>query len=78
MSVPSRFAEEAEAAAEMLARPAVVPMACADACLVRRADPQLAGAAPTPDRDLTLCREDRRRVMPSITPEVHDQAQGPG
>jgi predicted nucleic acid-binding protein len=69
VSVPFRFAEEAEAVADLIARYADVPMSFADACLVRMAEQHRNSAVLTLDRDFTLYRKNRRQVIPTIMPD---------
>lgn len=69
VSAPFRFADEAEAVAELLARYASVPMSFADACLVRMAEQHRASAVLTLDRDFMVYRKNRRQVIPMIMPD---------
>lgn len=61
--------EEASAVAKLLLRYADVPMALADACLVRLAELNKASVLLTLDSDFTIYRMHRRSQIPLLIPE---------
>jgi predicted nucleic acid-binding protein len=67
--VPFRFAEDAEAIAQLLARYANVPMSFADACLVRMAEQYPKSAVLTIDSDFKIYRKNVRQLIPTIMPK---------
>jgi uncharacterized protein len=69
LSVPFRFAEEADAVARLLIRYANVPMSFADACLVRMAEQHGRSTVLTLDRDFRVYRKNGRQVIPTIMPD---------
>jgi predicted nucleic acid-binding protein len=69
VEVPFRLAEETESIPRLLTRYASVPMALADACLVRMAEQHPKSTVMTLDNDFHVYRKQGRQVVPTIMPE---------
>jgi predicted nucleic acid-binding protein len=70
VEIPFRLAEEVDPVLRLLTRHASVPMALADACLVRMAEQHAKGTVMTLDTDFHIFRKQGRQVVPTIMPEV--------
>ena len=70
IAAPFRLEEEAEAVAALVARYSNVPMALADACLVRLAEQYSSSTVFTLDSDFTIYRKHGRRVIPCRRPHL--------
>lgn len=70
VEIPFRLAEEVDPVLRLLTRYASVPMALADACLVRMAEQHAKGTVMTLDKDFHIYRKQGRQVVPTIMPEV--------
>lgn len=68
VEIPFRLAEEADPVTRLLTRYASVPMALADACLVRMAEQHAKSAVMTLDNDFHIYRKQGRQVVPTIIP----------
>ena len=69
LEIPFRLAEEADPVTRLLTRYASVPMALADACLVRMAEQHAKSAVLTLDNDFHVYLKQSRRVIPTILPQ---------
>ncbi len=68
VKIPFRLSEEADPVARLLTRYASVPMALADACLVRMAEQHAKSTVMTLDNDVHIHRKQGRQVVPTIMP----------
>ena len=66
--VDFRLSEEADAVCALMHKYASVPMALADACLVRMAELEMNSVIVTFDSDFRVYRRKRRQVVPTIMP----------
>lgn len=69
IETPFRLGEEADPVQRLMARYDSVPMALADACLVRMAEQHAKGTVLTLDNDFLIYRKQGRHVVPAIMPE---------
>jgi predicted nucleic acid-binding protein len=70
VEIPFHLNEEADPVTRLLTRYASVPMALADACLVRMAEQHAKSTVITLDNDFHVYRKQSRQVVPTIMPEV--------
>jgi predicted nucleic acid-binding protein len=70
VEIPFHLDEEADPVMRLLTRYASVPMALADACLVRIAEQYARSTVITLDNDFHIYRKQGRQVVPTIMPEV--------
>lgn len=70
VEIPFHLAEEADPVMRLLTRYASVPMALADACLIRMAEQHAKSTVITLDNDFHVYRKQGRQVVPTIMPEV--------
>ena len=68
VEIPFRLAEEADPVTRLLTRYASVPMALADACLVRMAEQHAKSTVMTQDNVFHIYRKQGRQVVPTIMP----------
>lgn len=68
VAIPFRLADETEPVMRLQARYASVPMALADACLVRMTEQHAKGTVITLDHDFRVYRKQGRYVIPTIMP----------
>jgi len=68
VEIPFRLSEETDPVARLLTRYASVPMAFADACLVRMAEQYAKSFVMTLDKDFHVYRKQGRQVIPTIMP----------
>lgn len=68
LEVPFRLAAESQVLAALMHRYASVPMALADACLVRMAEQHSDSAVMTLDNDFLVYRIHGRKVVPTVMP----------
>jgi predicted nucleic acid-binding protein len=68
VEIPFRLVEEADPVTRLLTRYASVPMALADACLVRMAEQHAKSTVMTLDKDFHIYRKQGRQVVPTIIP----------
>jgi uncharacterized protein len=69
LTVGFAFAENLESVLKLLEKYSDVPMAFADACLVRMTETMADPIVLTTDRDFRVYRRHSRQVVPSIMPE---------
>ena len=69
ISISFRLDENIQPVRKMLAKYCSVPMALADACLVRMSELDQSSRVFTLDSDFNLYRKDGRRVIPTIMPQ---------
>jgi len=70
IEIPFRLSEETDPVMRLLTRYLSVPMALADACLVRMAEQHAKGTVLTLDSDFRIYRKQGRWVIPTIMPAV--------
>jgi predicted nucleic acid-binding protein len=70
LDVPFRLDAEAQALGALMHRYASVPMALADACLVRMAEQHPGSAVMTLDGDFRVYRIHGRKVVPTVMPDA--------
>jgi predicted nucleic acid-binding protein len=70
ISLSFRLDENIQAVRKLLAKYGSVPMALADACLVRMSELYQNGKVFTLDSDFNLYRKDGRRIIPTIMPST--------
>jgi predicted nucleic acid-binding protein len=68
--IPFRLADEADPIRQLLQKYASVPMALADACLVRMSEQNAHASVITLDDDFRIYRKAGRRSIPTIMPTV--------
>lgn len=69
LKVPFRLETEWESVGALIHRYASVPMALADACLVRMAEQYAGSPVMTLDRDFDIYRIHGRKVVPTLMPD---------
>lgn len=70
IEIPFHLGEEAESVMRLMTRYGSVPMALADACLVRMAEQHAKATVLTLDSDFHIYRKQGRLVVPTIIPEM--------
>lgn len=70
VEIPFHLNQEADPVTRLLGRYASVPMALADACLVRMAEQHARSTVLTLDDDFHVYRRRGRQIVPTIMPEV--------
>ncbi len=69
ISIPFRLDENIQPIRKLLAKYGSVPMALADACLVRMSELYQNSSVFTLDSDFNVYRKDGRRIIPTIMPQ---------
>lgn len=70
IEIPFHLVEEADPVMRLLTRYASVPMALADACLVRMTEQHAKSTVITLDNDFLVYRKHGRQVVPTIMPKA--------
>jgi predicted nucleic acid-binding protein len=70
IAIPFHLDAEADPVMRLLMRYASVPMALADACLVRMTEQHARSTVITLDNDFLIYRKQGRQVVPTIMPDV--------